>query len=66
MARKRVSEVVPVYRIEVIYQAFGEIEHLDEMLVLHRCTDSLLNLPRNGLYDPEMRKIMLDGVIEGT
>ena len=40
----------------------AEVEHLDQVLVLHRCVEFLLQLPGNQLDDFEVTQIVVDVV----
>ena len=56
------NRAVAVYRVDVIDQAFAEVEHLDEVLVLHRRVEFLLQLPRNQLDHLEVAQVVMDVV----
>ena len=53
---------VTVNGVDVIDQAFAEIEHLDQVLVLHRRVEFLLQLAGNHLDHLEVPQIVMDVV----
>ncbi|VVN22620.1 hypothetical protein PS624_04418 [Pseudomonas fluorescens] len=53
---------VAVQRVDVIDQAFAEVEHLHQVLVLHRCIEFLLQFAGDQFDHLQVPEVVVDVV----
>ncbi|MCY1561259.1 hypothetical protein D9M68_984900 [compost metagenome] len=62
VAQARKHRAVAVDGVDVIDQALAEVEHLHEMVVLHRAVEALLQLAGDHLDHLEVTQVVVDVV----